>query len=119
MTKPVLGILLGGILGVLDGLTAPLSAPETLPDLPGIVAGSTVKGIVAGILIGLFARRVRNAPACILFGLLVGAGLAALITIGGPYFWEIVIPGSIVGLIVGFATQKYGTSGSAPRTAAG
>ncbi len=116
MTKPVLGIVLGGVLGILDGLTAPLSAPETLPQLPAIVAGSTVKGIVAGILIGLFARKVRSAPACILFGLLVGGALAALITIGGPYFWEIVIPGSIVGLLVGFATQRFGT---APRTAAG
>jgi hypothetical protein len=25
------------------------------------------------------------------------------------YFWEIMIPGSLVGLIVGFATQRYGT----------
>ncbi len=27
---------------------------------------------------------------------------------GAVYFWEIMIPGSIVGLIVGFATQRYG-----------
>jgi len=31
----------------------------------------------------------------------------ALVTLGGPYFWEIILPGSIVGLIVGFATAKY------------
>ena len=27
---------------------------------------------------------------------------------GAVYFWEILIPGSLVGLIVGFATQRYG-----------
>ena len=27
---------------------------------------------------------------------------------GKRYFWEIRIPGSIVGLIVGYATQKFG-----------
>ena len=117
MTKPMLGIALGGILGILDGLTAPLSAPETLPQLPMIVVGSTVKGIVAGILIGLFARKVRSLPAGIAFGVLVGGVLAALITIGGPYFWEIVIPGSIVGLLVGFATQRFGKLPSEPRLA--
>ena len=116
MTKPVLGIVVGGILGIFDGLTAPLSAPETLPQLPGIVAGSTVKGIIAGILIGLFARKVKSAPGVLLFGLAVGASLAALITIGGPYFWEIVIPGAIVGLLVGFATFRFGT---APKPVAG
>lgn len=119
MTKPVLGIVVGGVLGILDGLTAPLSAPETLPQLPMIVVGSTVKGIVAGILIGLFARKVRSVPAGLLFGLLVGGALAALITIGGPYFWEIVIPGSIVGLLVGFATQRFGKASSGARPVEG
>ena len=37
-------------------------------------------------------------------GLVVGAFFAYLVTIGEPYFWEIILPGSIVGLIVGFAT---------------
>lgn len=27
---------------------------------------------------------------------------------GQQYYWEILIPGSIVGLIVGYATQRYG-----------
>jgi hypothetical protein len=40
-------------------------------------------------------------------GVVVGALLAYLVTIGGPYFWEIVLPGSAVGLIVGIATMKY------------
>ena len=33
---------------------------------------------------------------------------------GKVYFWEIMIPGSLVGLIVGYATQKFGTSKKAP-----
>ncbi len=31
---------------------------------------------------------------------------------GKRYFWEIMIPGSIVGLIVGYATQKFGQPAS-------
>jgi hypothetical protein len=27
---------------------------------------------------------------------------------GKQYFWEILIPGSMVGVIVGFLTQRYG-----------
>jgi hypothetical protein len=45
-----------------------------------------------------------------LFGLAIGALLAYLtarFAVGGYYF-EIMLPGSLVGLIVGFATQKYG-----------
>jgi hypothetical protein len=40
-------------------------------------------------------------------GLLVGLILAYLVTLGQPYFWEIILPGAIVGLIVGYATFKY------------
>lgn len=45
----------------------------------------------------------------ILFGVLVGAFLAFLVALmQGDYYLEIVLPGTTVGLIVGFATQKYG-----------
>jgi len=116
MSKPVFGLLLGGILGIFDGLTALISAPETRPEILGIVIGSTVKGLIAGLLIGFFARKVKSLALCILFGLVVGAFLAYLVTIGGPYLWEIVLPGSLVGIIVGFATQRYGGA-RAPETA--
>lgn len=93
MTKPVLGIVVGGVLGILDGLTAPLSAPETLPQLPMIPSSvRPSRGLSPGILIGLFARKVRSVPAGLVFGLLVGGALAALITIGGPYFWKSWFP---------------------------
>jgi putative effector of murein hydrolase LrgA (UPF0299 family) len=39
----------------------------------------------------------------------VGAFLAFLVAyMQGAYYFQIMLPGSILGLIVGFATQKYG-----------
>ena|SRR5205085_59972 len=113
MNKPLLGLTLGGVLGIFDGLSALISAPETAPAIVGIVVGSTFKGIVCGLLIGWFARKVQSIPAGLVFGLVVGAFFAFLIAAmpnaeGKHYYWEIVLPGSVLGLIVGFATQKYG-----------
>ena len=106
MSKPVFAMLLGGVLGIFDGLTA-LFYPDVQDPIAMIVVGSTLKGVVAGLIIGLVAQRTHSLAVGIIVGLLVGAGLAALITIGGPYFWEIVLPGSAVGIIVGYATFKY------------
>lgn len=113
MNKPVLGLVLGGVLGILDGLSALVSAPETRPEIVGIVIGSTFKGLVAGILIGWFAKKVNSLPLGIAFGLFVGLLLAFFIAAmptpeGKHYYWEIMLPGGIVGLIVGYATQRYG-----------
>lgn len=113
MSKPLLGILLGAVLGAFDGLTALLSAPEVAPQIVGIVIGSTVKGLLAGALIGWFATRRRSLPAGLLFGLAVGAFFAFLIAAmpqpsGEHYWWQIILPGSVVGLIVGYATQQWG-----------
>ncbi len=114
MNKPVLGLVAGGVLGVFDGLSALVSAPEVAPEIVGIVIGSMGKGLVAGLLIGWFARKVNNLAAGVLFGLVVGAlfalpfALGTDPTTGQRYFWEILIPGSLVGLIVGYATQRYG-----------
>jgi hypothetical protein len=113
MSKPILGLLLGGILGIFDGLSALISAPETAPGIVDIVIGSTVKGLIAGVLIGWFSKKVDSMPLALAFGLLVGAALAGLVVwlqvaMGQPaYVWEIVLPGSIVGLIVGVATQRW------------
>jgi hypothetical protein len=107
MKKPVFAMLLGGVLGVFDGLTALISAPQEAPNIVGIVIGSTVKGIVAGLIIGIVAQRTQSLAISVVTGIVVGAFLAYLVTIGSPYLWEIVLPGSVVGLIVGFATVKY------------
>ena len=107
MKKPVFATLLGGILGAFDGLSALISAPETRPLIAGIVAGSTFKGLVLGLIVGLVAQRTQSAGILVGLGLALGAFFAYLVTLQEPYFWEIILPGSIVGLIVGFATAKY------------
>jgi ABC-type uncharacterized transport system permease subunit len=87
--------------------------PEVKNAIGGIVVGSTIKGIIAGIAIGFFAKKFRSLPIGILFGIIVGALLALPIALmQGKYYFEIIIPGTLVGLIVGFATQKYGKSPS-------
>ncbi|HLK53728.1 MAG TPA: hypothetical protein VKU42_09735 [Candidatus Angelobacter sp.] len=108
MNKIVLGLILGGILGILDGLTAWFT-PAVRAGIVGIVLGSTFKGLVAGILIGVFARKVNSLPLGIVFGLAVGALLAWIIAfMQHGYYFQIMLPGAMVGLIVGYATQKYG-----------
>ena len=112
MHKAVLGLLLGGVLGVLDGLSAWFT-PEARPMLLGIVIGSTIKGLVAGVLIGWFARKVDSVPWGLVFGLGIGLVLAFLVAVmpsatGEHYYFEIMLPGAVVGLIVGWATQRYG-----------
>jgi MFS family permease len=113
MNKPVLGLVLGGLLGIFDGLSALLSAPETAPGIVGIVIGSTFKGLLVGVLAGWFARRVHSLPAGVVFGLLCGAFFAFLVAAipqpsGVHYYWQIMLPGSVLGLVVGYATQRYG-----------
>jgi hypothetical protein len=116
MSKPLIGIVLGAILGAFDGLTAWFT-PAVRDQLGGIVVGSTIKGIIAGIAIGLFAKKFHSLPMGILFGLGVGAFLAFLIALlQGGYYFEIILPGSLVGLIVGFATQKYGKTPATANT---
>jgi len=115
MTKIVLGIVLGGALGVLDGLTAWFT-PAARSGIVGIVIGSTFKGIVAGLLIGVFARKVKSLPLGIAFGLGVGLFLAFLIAfLQHGYYFQIMLPGGMVGLIVGYATQRYGAVAQAQR----
>jgi hypothetical protein len=121
MGKPLYGLLLGGFLGVFDGLSALVSAPETAPQIAGIVIGSTFKGILAGVLIGLFARKVHSLPLGILFGLAValvfayGVAYMQETQLGRNYYWQIMLPGGILGTIVGYATQRY----APPRAASG
>jgi len=117
MNKVLLGLLLGGGLGVLDGLTAWFT-PAARPMIVGIVIGSTMKGMVAGVAAGWFARKVRSVPAGVAFGLVVGLLLAYAVAAMGDesghhYYFEIMLPGSILGAVVGWATQRYGTGPAA------
>ena len=110
MSKPLIGVILGAVLGLIDGLTAWFT-PAVRDQLGGIVIGSTLKGIIAGVAIGFFAKKFHSLPIGILFGVLVGAFLAYLVAaMQGGYYFQIILPGTLVGLIVGFATQKYGNT---------
>jgi hypothetical protein len=111
MNKLLFGLLLGGFLGIFDGLTAWFT-PEARPMIVGIVIGSTIKGLIAGASAGYFAKRVDSVPLGLLFGLAVGALLAFLVAVmpsetGKHYYFEIMLPGTILGAVVGYAAQKY------------
>src|SRR5437879_10987631 len=108
MNKALLGLMLGVILGIFDGLTAWFT-PEVRSAILQIVVGSTIKGLLAGVLIGFFARKVNSLPLGILFGLGVGLLLAfGVAQMQGKYYLEIMLPGGLLGVIVGYATQKFG-----------
>ena len=113
MNKIVVGLVLGLILGAIDGATA-WFYPETHPLIAGIMVGSSVKGMVVGVLSGWFARTVQSMA----WGIVVGSALgllfaflvAATDTVNGrhPYL-EIMLPGFVVGAIIGFLTQRAET----------
>ena len=123
MKKPLFGMLLGGVLGIPDGLSALVSAgddPTVRAGIVGIVIGSTLKGLMTGLLIGWFARRSNSLPLGILFGFTVGLLLAFCVSLlqraagQPPYYWQIMTPGAILGIIVGYATFTHRERPPAP-----
>jgi len=120
LNKPMVGVVIGAILGFFDGSTAWMY-PEVRPLIGGILIGSTLKGLVAGLAAGFFARKMRSLPLGILFGLLMGIAVTYPVASqpsenGKMYLWEIMIPGMIVGALVGFATQRFGKAPEGVRT---
>ena len=113
MNKPVLGLLLGAVLGAFDGLSALISAPEVAPQITEIVFFSTIKGLLAGVLIGWVATRKQSMSWGLVSGLLISGFFAFLVAAmptpdGTHYWWQIMLPGCVLGMIVGYATQRYG-----------
>jgi hypothetical protein len=105
--KVMFATLLGGFLGIFDGLTA-LFTPEVRDQIVGIVIGSTVKGVLTGVIVGFFATRVHSLALGTVFGLAVGAFFAYLLLLMNPgHALNIMLPGSLVGLIVGYAAYSY------------
>jgi hypothetical protein len=113
MNKIVTGLVFGGILGLVDGATAWLT-PEVRPMIVQILMGSAVKGMVVGLASGWFARKVNSVAWGVAVGAALGLFLAWLIAMqpqpsGNHYYLEIMLPGFVVGAIVGFLTQRAET----------
>jgi hypothetical protein len=82
--------------------------PEVRNAIVGIIVGSTFKGLLTGVLIGVFSLKVHSLLWGTIFGLIVGAFFAWLILLMNPgHTLAIMLPGSLVGLIVGYATQRH------------
>lgn len=117
MNKILVGLIFGAALGAVDGATA-WFYPEVRSMMGSILMGSSFKGMIVGLLSGWFARRVQSVK----WGIAVGAGLgllfaflvASMDTVNGRHaYLEIMMPGFVVGAIIGFMTQKLGTPAAA------
>ena len=113
MNKIVAGLLFGLLLGAFDGATA-WFYPEVRPMLMGIMIGASIKGMIVGVLSGWFARKVQSTAWGIVVGSALGLLFAFLVAVmdaakGKPHYLAIMVPGFVVGAIVGFLTQRIGT----------
>ena len=76
-----------------------------------IVVGSTVKGLIVGLIVGIFAHKVESVASGLIFGLGVGLLFAFVVAfLQHAHYAAIMIPGGLVGLIVGYASQRYRSS---------
>jgi hypothetical protein len=114
MNKPLVGVIAGAILGIIDGATAWFT-PAVRSQMATILMGSCVKGMVVGILCGLIARKVHSTAV----GLVAGAGFGLLFAYlvalapqpdGSHYYVQIMVPGFVLGALIGFLTQRMGVA---------
>jgi hypothetical protein len=115
LTKPVLGLAVGGTLGLLDGLSGFLE-PSLAPVMSSVITFSLLKGLVAGIAIGFVSQRFHSMFMGICAGIGIAAALSLLVILhaGMALFWDIMLPGMLLGVVVGFTTQKFGRQAHAP-----
>jgi hypothetical protein len=115
LTKPILGLAVGGALGLIDGLSG-FFEPSLAPVMTSVITFSMLKGLISGVAIGYFSKRVKSMPLGLIAGLVIAAVFSLLVILhaGMGLFWDIMLPGMLLGLIVGFATQKFGTRSETP-----
>jgi len=122
LKKILIAIALGAALGLIDGSSAWFT-PDARSQIGSIILWSTVKDVIAGFAIGVFAVFVRSWKAVALWGLAVGLALAFWVAsmpdpvTGKHYYLAIMLPGSLVGLLVGYLTAKYGGRSAGAETA--
>jgi hypothetical protein len=109
LTKPMLGLAVGGALGLLDGLSGFLE-PSLAPVMSSVITFSLLKGLAAGIAIGYVSRRFHSMLVGILAGIAIAGALGLLVILhaGMVLFWDIMLPGMLLGVVVGFTTQRFG-----------
>ncbi len=117
MNKILAGIIFGLVLGAIDGATAWFT-PDARSMMTSIMVGSSIKGMIVGLLSGWFARKVNSTKWGIVVGAALGLLFAFLVALmpspnGQHYYLEIMLPGFVVGAIIGFLTQKVGGTASA------
>lgn len=118
LTKPMLGLAVGGTLGLLDGLSGFLE-PSLAPVMTSVVTFSLLKGLIAGAATGYVSKKIHS----IALGMLAGIGIATALSLlvilraGMALFWDIMLPGMLLGVIVGFVTQRFGTLAESSTTA--
>jgi hypothetical protein len=118
LTKPMLGLAVGGTLGLLDGLSG-FFEPSLAPLMTSVITFSLLKGLLAGVAIGYVSQRFHS----MLVGILAGIGIAAALSLlvilraGMALFWDIMLPGMLLGVVVGFTTQKFGSQAEAQHVA--
>jgi hypothetical protein len=115
LTKPMLGLAVGGTLGLLDGLSGFLE-PSLAPVMSSVITFSLLKGLVSGVAIGYVSEKVHSIALGMLAGMAIAAVLSLLVILraGMALFWDIMLPGMLLGVVVGFTTQKFGRQAPAP-----
>lgn len=118
LTKPMLGLAVGGTLGLLDGLSGFLE-PSLAPLMTSVITFSLLKGLLSGVAIGFVSQRVHSMAVGLLAGLGIAAALSLLVILqaGMALFWDIMLPGMLLGVVVGFTTQKFGKRAEPSRAA--
>ena len=112
MNKPMVGLIAGTVLGLIDGATAWFT-PAVRSEMAGILTGSCVKGMIVGILCGFIARKVHSTAVGLAAGAGIGLLLAYLVALmpepdGSHYYLQIMLPGFVLGALIGFLTQRMG-----------
>jgi hypothetical protein len=118
VTKPMLGLAVGGALGLLDGLSGFLE-PSLRPVMGSVITFSLLKGLVAGMAIGYVSQRFHSMLVGILAGIGIASALSLLVVLhaGMALFLDIMLPGMLLGVVVGFTTQKFGRQAETPPAA--